>query len=285
MAITSQAYWNMRTYPEGVSDLEIPFGHEEDVDDFVKNGVLFYRGIKRVLKEDGSLFINIGEAFRNGVSSLSTHKLVIGMVEDGWHLVQTIKWRKTNTKPQGRIKRLRPVTEEIYHFVKNPTSFKFKELVFWSNSENITVTTGCNDETSGNKKSPIGKYSLKRPRFSLSDFIESQKVESIIEGTTFDWAKMRKIDPTFVHVAPAPDYLAIIPIMMTTDIGDTVLDIFCGSGTFLDTSITLGRNGVGYDTDPGSIEFSRKRLVRAIGEQIPTEELNRIESQYFLKAA
>ncbi len=284
-AITSQAYHDMREYPDGVCDDEIPFGQEPTTDAFVKRSVEFYDGVKRVLKDDGSLFINLGESFENGSSSLSTHKLVVAMVESGWFLVQTIKWKKTNSKPQGNIKRLRPVTEEIFHFVKNPASFKYKELVFWSKDEKIGIQKGCNDEFSGDKKSSVEKFSLKKPCITFTDFLDSQKVQGIIEGSSFNWSKLRKIDPDFVHLAPAPDYLAIIPILMTTDPGDSVLDIFCGSGTFLATAIHLGRNGVGYDTDPKSIQFSKKRLTRALNDEISNEELIHIESQYFLNAA
>lgn len=285
VAVTSQAYHDMREYPDGVCEDEIPFGQEPTTDAFVKRSVEFYDGVKRVLKDDGSLFINLGESFENGSSSLSTHKLVVAMVENGWFLVQTLKWKKTNSKPQGNIKRLRPVTEEIFHFVKNPASFKYKELVFWSKDEKIGIQKGCNDEFSGDKKSSVEKFSLKKPCITFTDFLDSQKVQGVIEGSSFNWSKLRKIDPDFVHLAPAPDYLAIIPILMTTDVGDTVLDIFNGSGTFLETAIQLGRNGVGYDTDPKSIEFSKKRLTRALKEEISSEELSHIESQYFLNAA
>jgi DNA modification methylase len=110
-------------------------------------------------------------------------------------------------------------------------------------------------------------------------------VQGVIEGSIFNWARLKKIDPTFVHVAPSPDYLAIIPILMTSEPGDTVLDIFSGSGTFLDTAIWLGRNAVGYDTDPKSISFAHKRLMLAAEESIPTSELRKIEVLYFSRAA
>ncbi|WP_168171965.1 site-specific DNA-methyltransferase [Algoriphagus sp. A40] len=284
-AITSQPYHEMRKYPKGVSNDKIPFGQEPTTDEFIKRSVEFYSGVKRVLKDYGSLFVNLGESYNDGVSSLTTHKFAVEMVKDGWYLVQSLKWRKLNTKPQGKIRRLRPVTEEIFHFVKNNESFKYKEPVFWSRDEKITTQTGCNDENPGDHRVSPLKFSLKRPRVSFTDFLDSQHVQGVIEGCAFNWSKLKKIDPTFIHVAPAPDYLPIIPILMTTDVGDTVLDIFSGSGTFLDTALRLGRNGVGFDTDPNSIKFSEKRLVLALKEEISIDELYRIESQYFLNAA
>ncbi|WP_289031091.1 DNA methyltransferase [uncultured Algoriphagus sp.] len=284
-AITSQPYFQMREYPEGVCEDEIPFGEEPTTDEFVKRSVEFYGGVKRVLKPEGSLFVNLGESYKNGASSLSTHKFVVAMVEDGWTLVQTIKWKKTNPKPQGGIKRLRPTMEEIFHFVKDPKNFKYKELIFWSRDEKISVQNGCNDEFSGDKKSSKPKFSLKKPCDTFTDFLESQRVQNVIEGAAFNWSKLRKIDPTFSHLAPAPDYLAVIPILMTSDPGDWILDIFNGSGSFLETSLLMGRNGVGFDTDPKSIEFSRKRLGLAIKDGIDKEDLRKIESEYFINAA
>jgi site-specific DNA-methyltransferase (adenine-specific) len=284
MVMTSQGYFGMRIYPAGVNDDE-PLGHENNVDEFVSHSVESYRELKRVLKEDGSLFINIGEAYRNGECTLSVSKLILAMVEDGWHLIQTLKWVKTNAKPQGNLRRLRPVTEEILHFVKDPKSFKFKEFVIWKEGEPITIQSGCNDEITGDKKPKEKKFSLNRPTVTLTDFLDGQKIEGIIQGSIFNWAKLRSVDPDFNHLAPAPDYLAIIPILMTTDIGDTVLDIFCGSGTFIETALKLGRNGVGYDTDPKSIVFSEKRLHKALKDEVSFEELVEVESQYFKNVA
>lgn len=284
-AMTSQPYHDIREYPKGVCDDEIPFGQEPTTDEFVKRSVEFYGGVKRVLKDDGSLFVNLGESYNGGVSSLATHKFAVEMVKDGWYLQETIIWNKENPKPQGEIRRLRPVTEVIFHFTKNPTNFKYKEFVFWSREEKITIQKGCNDQTSLDKKSNETKFSLNKPRTTFTNFLDSQKVKGVIEGAAFNWSKLRKIDPSFVHLAPAPDYLAIIPILMTTDPGDRILDGFCGSSSFLDAAISLGRSAVGFDTDPNSIKFSEKRLALALKEEISSEELRKIETEYFLKVA
>jgi DNA modification methylase len=42
------------------------------------------------------------------------------------------------------------------------------------------------------------------------------------------------------------------------------LDIFCGSGQGLGVALSNGRNAIGYDIDPLSIEFCEKRLQKIL---------------------
>jgi DNA modification methylase len=51
--------------------------------------------------------------------------------------------------------------------------------------------------------------------------------------------------------------------------GETVLDNFVGSGT-VGVALKLGRNVTGYDVDPVTIEFARKRFEKILGESVET---------------
>jgi DNA modification methylase len=51
--------------------------------------------------------------------------------------------------------------------------------------------------------------------------------------------------------------------------GDTVVDNFVGGGS-VGVALKLGRNVIGYDVDPVSIEFARKRFERILGESVET---------------
>ena len=68
-----------------------------------------------------------------------------------------------------------------------------------------------------------------------------------------------KIDPEFSHDAPAVESIYKILIEAYSKIGDTILDGFIGSGTG-GVGLQMGRKLIGYDVDPLSIEFSRKRF-------------------------
>ena len=282
-AILSPPYGlGQRIYPTGVMIAD-QLGSEASSDGYVENSVTeYYAEVQRVLKDEGSLFINIADTYK-GVSCLVIHKLVIAMVDAGWHLVGDWTWKKTNPKPVGKIKRLQPTTERIFHFVKDPKNYYFREFIHWKQGELFGIQRGCNDAKSGDKKDKV-KWSLKKPIKRFKDFLDEQDVQGVIEGAAFNWAELRKIDPNFNHLAPFPAYLPILPILMTSKIGDTVLDIFLGTGTTAEVALQLGRNAIGYDTDPVSIEFSKKRL-NLVELKLPShDEISEFENQYMTAA-
>lgn len=124
------------------------------------------------------------------------------------------------------------------------------------------------------------KFSLKTKVQVFTDFLDSQKIEGIISGATVNKSRLKQIDPNFNHIAPAPDYLSIIPTLTTTKPGDTILDIFAGTSNLLVLPYQLGRNVIGLDTDPKSIDFSQKHLDH-IGEiMLTNEEIINFENDY-----
>ncbi len=280
--VVSPPYANsQRIYPQGRMKNE-QLGSETDTDCYVTNSVNYYKEVKRVLKKEGSLFINIAESYK-GTSSLVINKFIIAMVENGWHFVQEYIWKKTNPKPIGRIKRLAPTTERILHFVKDPKNYYYREFIHWKEGESFGIQRGCNDAKTGDKKDKV-KWSLKKPIKRFRDFLDEQEVSQVIEGAAFNWSELKKVDPDFKHLAPFPTYVPILPILMTSQIGDTVLDIFSGTGTTAEVALQLGRKAIGYDTDPLSIEFSKKRLD-LVEENLPKiGEIQELENNYLIAA-
>ena len=282
--LLSNPYFTQRLYPEGTM-IEPQLGQEASVDEFVKNLVHnFFNECHRTLKNEGSLFVNTADTFK-GVSCLVIHKLVVEMINAGWFLVGDWTWKKTNPKPVGKIKRLQPTTERILHFVKDPKNYYFREFIHWKQGELFGIQRGCNDAKSGDKKDKV-KWSLKKPIKRFKDFLDEQEVQGVIEGASFNWSELRKIDPNFTHLAPYPAYLPILPILMTSraGVGDVVLDVFTGTSTTAEVALQLGRNAIGYDTDPVSIEFSKKRLD-LVEQNLPSiDEITDFENEYMTAA-
>lgn len=271
-----------RIYPTGVMTAE-QLGSESTADEYIKNSVNdYYSEIYRVLKNEGSLFINIMDTYK-GTSCIVPHKLVVEMVNAGWYLVGDWTWKKTNPKPIGRIKRLQPTTERILHFVKDPKNYYFREFIHWKQGELFGIQRGCNDAKSGDKKDKV-KWSLKKPIKRFKDFLDEQDVQGVIEGASFNWSELRKIDPNFTHLAPFPVYLPILPILMTSQIGQVVLDVFTGTSSTLEVAIQLGRVGIGVDTDPASIEFSKKRLDLVELNLPSIDEITDLENEFMIAA-
>ena len=271
-----------RIYPTGVMTGE-QLGSEPTADDYIKNSVKdYYSQIYKALKNEGSLFINIMDTYK-GTSCIVPHKLVVEMVNAGWYLAGDWSWKKSNAKPLGKIKRLQPTTERILHFVKDPKNYYFREFIHWKQGELFGIQRGCNDAKSGDKKDKV-KWSLKKPIKRFKDFLDEQEVQGVIEGASFNWSELRKIDPSFNHLAPFPAYLPILPILMTSKIGDTVMDGFTGTSSTLEVARQLGRLAVGFDTDPASIEFSKKRLDLVELNLPSIDEITDFENEYMTAA-
>lgn len=147
LIITSPPYFGCRIYGNET------LGREESPLDYVNNLLKFTAELKRVLRQDGSFYLNIGDVYfgtkgfiRNkGRYARKTdihyreHKIVkpdgkylqykqllmlpervaMGMQEQGWILRNKIIWEKPNPVPSYSPDRRYPVYEHIFHFVKS----------------------------------------------------------------------------------------------------------------------------------------------------------------------
>jgi site-specific DNA-methyltransferase (adenine-specific) len=120
--ITSPPYFRLRNYQQ-----EAQIGLEPHVDDWVNELLLVARGLKRVLKSTGSLWLNLGDTFSrhpgDGASPkslvLAPERLALAMINDGWILRSKVIWAKPNPMPTSVRDRLSCTWEVVYFFVKS----------------------------------------------------------------------------------------------------------------------------------------------------------------------
>ena len=116
-AITSPPYFQLRDY--GVVG---QIGLEDDIGAWVDELRVAMRGVARVLKPSGSLWLNLGDAFsrhpRFGAPPksllLGTERLALGLIEDGWTVRNKVIWAKSNNMPTPVRDRLSCQWEVIY---------------------------------------------------------------------------------------------------------------------------------------------------------------------------
>jgi DNA modification methylase len=257
----SPPYFQQRDYPDGVRDMTQPqHGMERTVDEYVQKEVDIARGVYRKLKKSGSLFIVISDSYDGLVNCLVVEKLIIEMNKSGWFLNQKIFWLKDNAKPQSDfVNRLMPTYEYILHFIKDPKLFFYREFKIWKNDGKYEVNRGSKDSGFGHKMK-THTWTLKKPLERFRNFLSEQTVKEVIHANGFNWTELKDIDPNFRHLAPYPSVIPLLPILLTTKIGDTVLDIFNGTSTTTAVALQLGRKVIGYDTDTESHVFAAKRL-------------------------
>lgn len=257
LTTVSTPYYGQRDYPDGVlPEGVIPHGAESTPDEFVKKQVQVAMGIYAKTKPDGSYVMVIADSYE-GKHCLVTQKLIIAMVEAGWYFNDEWIWKK-NQKPQSVNNRLLPNYERILHFTKHPTDFYFREFKHWLEGQKYGLIRSSNDGNMGGKKER--GWSLKRPLERFRTFLDEQHVAGIIESSVFNWKELEDVDSKFRHLAPFPSYIPVLPILMCSKVGDTIMDVYSGTGTTAAVALQLGRNAIGFDTDTKSHEFAHKRL-------------------------
>jgi len=230
---TSPPYWNKRTYSK-----EEGLGNEKTSEEFVINLSEHLKDCKRVLKDRGSFFLNLGDTFHNGNLQNVPHRVILKLQDQGWILRNTIIWSKTNPKPSSSKSNLTPSYEFIFHLTKS------KEYDYYP------TLTKLSDKTKPSlpprHRSVNGEYSN-----SISPYLPNIKGKNMGDYWNEDIVRTsvanQKLDIEGEHPAPFPEEIITLPILQTSKEFELILDPFMGSGTTGRVCNKLGRSFVGYD--------------------------------------
>ncbi|MHB9295253.1 hypothetical protein PilKf_00995 [Pillotina sp. SPG140] len=113
--VTSPPYWQLREYDNNGNPKEI--GNEADFRQYVNNLTLVFNEIKRILTNQGSLWLNLGDKYNNKALMGMPWRVALSLMDSGWILRNDIIWDQMKGT-QSCKDRLRDVYEHIFHFVK-----------------------------------------------------------------------------------------------------------------------------------------------------------------------
>lgn len=124
--VTSPPYWLLRNY--GMTE---QIGLEPSVTDWVEQLSAVLGEVARVLKPDGSLWLNLGDTYartsRHGARPKSLvcapERLVLQLIEEGWILRNKLVWAKPNPTPSPVRDRLSCTWEPVYLLVRSRTAY------------------------------------------------------------------------------------------------------------------------------------------------------------------
>jgi len=113
---------------DGVSSDECPrcdawrgqLGLEPNREQYISNLVTVFREIRRVLRPDGAVWLNLGDTYKNKQKQLIPHRVAIALQEDGWVVRNDVTWVKPNPMPQSVKDRLNTTTEQIFLLTPQP---------------------------------------------------------------------------------------------------------------------------------------------------------------------
>lgn len=288
--VTSPPYFGLRDYGN-----ENQIGLEETPEDFVNKLVEVFAEVKRVLKPQGTLWLNLGDSYngykgnafsetagseyaghRNQPTRKSGYGLeckdikpkdLIGIPwmvafalrANGWYLRQDIIWHKPNPMPESVNDRCTKSHEYIFLLSKSQRYFYDADAIKYPVLEESInrVKTGW----AGNEKR--GYTSGKQN--NLSKRYGSQKaIEMTMANKRSVWSVNTK-SYTEAHFATFPQELIVDCIKAGCPKGGIVLDPFMGAGTTGLVAKKLERNYVGFELNPDYIKIAEKRIFTEIG--------------------
>ena len=240
--ITSPPYFRMKDYGTGKEQL----GMESDVDLYLENMMIIFKECKRVLREDGSLFVNINDCVIDGRYQAVPHRFILKMLEMGWIFNDELLWIKNNPT-YTRGKRSVRGHEPIYHFVKS-TDFYYDDswLKGLTDTEN-SISYGTNNE---NPK-----------MISRLDFRDGVLTTNVANTSSLRKESLEKKGFYLTHNATFPIDVPTICALLTTKKEDTILDCFSGTSVVGEFARKNDRYFIGYEFKS---EFSLASEVRLI---------------------
>ena len=289
--ITSPPYWGLRDY--GVN---AQIGLESSVEEYVKSLVEVFQEVKRVLRDDGTLWLNLGDAYagsskgRNAdgqgnpgnnhmqsdgqfkgivklpkiVNGLKPKDLIglpwrvaFALQADGWYLRQDIIWNKPNAMPESVTDRPTKAHEYIFLLSKSPKYFYDHEII----KEPAIYGTQDIRGSRGTFGQPQKQRREDRVRGSFNGKYGKEAFRAIRDkrNKRSVWTVSTK-PLKEAHFATFPVDLIEPCVLAGSPINGVVLDPFFGSGTTGLVSLKHGRNFVGVELNPDYIKIAEKRL-------------------------
>lgn len=282
--VTSPPYWGLRDYgADGQLGLEVTLGEHVAV------MVDVFREVRRVLRSDGTLWLNYGDSYATSdkASMLKPKDLcgvpwrvALALQEDGWWLRQDIIWSKPNPMPESIRDRCTKAHEylfllsksERYYFdqeaIAEPVALASVERLSRPTLDQQRGSDRVPGKTNGPMKAVGGRPGGRKPekfdalvsgagRSGIGEGLLTRNRRSVWEIPTQPFSE--------AHFATFPPALVEPCILAGCPIGGTVLDPFAGSGTTGMVADRLGRDAILIDLNPAYAAMARRRIEQDAG--------------------
>lgn len=287
--VTSPPYYGLRDY--GVDG---QIGLEQTPEEYIAKLVEVFRGVRRVLKDDGTLWLNIGDSYARTAGDDSTkiadsgmktgrtgksdqifkkgnnkpplgckNKDLIGIPwmlafalrADGWYLRQDIIWHKPNPMPESVKDRCTKAHEYIFLLSKSEKYFLDSEAM---------KEDAVSEKPAGNK---CHKYA---DAYAAGTSEEHRTKAGLLALTGVEWETRNRRSVWTVatkpykgaHFATFPPALIEPCILAGSRPGDTVLDPFGGSGTTAEVAVGHERKAILCELNPDYLPLIEDRMGR-----------------------
>ena len=226
-------------------------GLEETPEEFVDNLVKVFSEVKRVLKKEGSVWLNLGDSYHNKSLAGIPFRTAFALQSDGWYLRQDIIWHKPNPMPESVQDRCTKSHEYIFLLTKSPKYF-YDIAAIREPSLQVSIDRS-------KRKMNYRKITPKKTTYEKVQDHTRIVREDHMRNKRSVW-KMKTAALMEAHFAVFPIELPTICIKAGCPEGGIVLDPFFGSGTTGLAAQEQNRHWVGIELNPEYIEIANKRL-------------------------
>jgi DNA modification methylase len=294
--ITSPPYWGLRDYGGGPEQV----GLEETPEAYTENLVEVFREVARVLRPDGTLWLNLGDSYAGGgragknpekhTRGLKAKDLVmvparvaLALQQDGWYLRSFFPWIKANCMPESC--RDRPtVAHEYWMLLSKEPKYHYDidavrkphDLSYVQNRTEESFTGAKYEEGRPDRKPSFAKRYSGRPvgnpkgrnRRTTDWWNESR--ELVVRNLQVNFLTDEEGLPIGIQSTTSPykgAHFAVFPpelirpmVLAGCPEGGTVLDPFSGSATTGLVALQERRNYIGIDLQADYLELAKARL-------------------------
>ncbi len=237
--VTSPPYWSLRDY-----EVENQIGRDDALQDYIRCIVDTFEGLRRVLRDDGTVWLNVGDSYTSGnrryrapdkknrLRAMSVRprtpeglkpkdligvpwRLAFALQEAGWWLRGEVIWHKPNAHPESVRDRPTKAHETVFLLSKSKDYYYDLEAVRGPRDRRLRTVWDIPTEPNGNGGD---------------------------------------------HPAIMPLALASRCVAITSQQDSVVLDPYAGSGTTLVAAQNLGRKWVGVELKPAYVDMIEQRL-------------------------
>lgn len=300
--VTSPPYFALRDY-----GMDGQIGLEATPEAYVARLVDVFREVHRVLRDDGTLWLNLGDSYaarlrqsgaehagdisRSSEGVLTNIKknrpngykekdlygipwmVAFALRADGWYLRQDNIWHKPNPMPESVQDRCTKSHEYMFLLSKSETYFYDHEAIKEKAQPDDASRNGFSDlqeiKRSGNKyRKPASARGVPVDTKGKSNGAVAGSIPW--EGTTRNKRSVWTVPIRpfkEAHFATFPPALITPCILAGSPRGGVVLDPFMGAGTTALVAATHGRQFVGCELNPEYKAIADKRVAHELDQQ------------------
>jgi DNA modification methylase len=254
--VTSPPYFGHREYGHNA---EAEFGREKEVSQYVTKLVSLFEEIRRVLRDNGTIWLNLGDTYRDKQLLGIPWRVALAMQDQGWLLRSEVIWHKPNAMPSSTKDRPTIDHETIFLFAKcekyyyDADAIREPHVTF---SENSKMKGGRNHLGKRDGTPEQGKNAGNN---NLHDGRWDQAFHPLGRNKRTVWSiplgKFRE-----AHFAVFPAKLVEYCVRASTKPEDIVFDPFMGSGTTALVAQSLQRRFIGLELVDEYIDMANQRL-------------------------